>query len=53
MHRVPQIARVNWGGLPPHLEHRRSKAVREMIRDVDRRRDEYAQIKEIRNGAKE
>ncbi len=43
MHRVPQMVRVNWGGLPPHLEHTRNRAVQEVLdpNAIAQRRDEY------------
>jgi len=49
MHRVPQLVRVNWGGLPPHLEHLRGKGVREMLdrNKIAERRDDYEKNLEI------
>lgn len=45
MHRIPQAFAVNWGGLPPHLEHLRSPVVQNMIDTADPRRDKYLQTK--------
>lgn len=46
MHRKPQRVYVNWGGLPPHLETMRGPAVRSIIDDADRRRDQYESTKD-------
>lgn len=49
MHRVPQLVGVNWGGLPPHLEHTRGAGIRRMIdaEDVAARRDAYEENLQI------
>lgn len=52
MHRSPQLPRVNWNGLPPHLEHTRPKAVQDFIDSAPRRRDEYHRLKEEYNAQK-
>ena len=43
MWRKPQSFRVNWNGLPPHLEHGRSAINREFIdpNKIAERRDDY------------
>lgn len=46
MHRVPQSVRVNWNGLPPHLEGTRSQAVQSFLDNSDARRDNYLANKE-------
>ena len=46
MWRVPQVAAVNWNGLPPHLESARSPAIQDMIDGADRRREEYLATKD-------
>lgn len=46
MCRKPQRVAVNWGGLPPHLESARGPAIRSMIDNADRRRDEYESTKD-------
>lgn len=45
MHRIPQAFSVNWGGLPPHLEHTRPPAVQSMIDNADASRDKYLEKK--------
>ena len=45
MHRIPQVTAVNWGGLPPHLEHLRSNAVQNMITNADENRAKYLETK--------
>ena len=49
MHRKPQAIMVNWGGLPPHLEHVRGAGAREFINPnaIAKRRDEYNKNLEI------
>ena len=53
MYRVPQLFSVNWGGLPPHLEGTRSAAVKDLINNADRNRDEYLAKKESRHEPQE
>lgn len=52
MHRVPQAPLVNWGGLPPHLEHTRGKGARELINGRAGRMDEYNKNLEIMRNKK-
>ena len=52
MHKVPQAFRVNWNGLPPHLESARPKFMNELIGGADRRRAAYLENKELQNGKK-
>jgi hypothetical protein len=52
MWRVPQVAAVHWaGGLPPHLESARPKAIQDHIDNAPRAREEYIQMKESRQNA--
>jgi len=46
MHRVPQAVMVNWGGLPPHLEHLHHPEVKAMIENEQQNRYEYIAHKE-------
>lgn len=41
MHRVPQVPRVNWNGLPPHEADRRPKHMQRFIDDAPNRRARY------------
>ena len=41
MHKVPQAANVIWGGLPPHLEHLRSRGAQQILDNVDANRESY------------
>lgn len=45
MHRIPQTFGVNWGGLPPHLEHLRHPNIQNFVDTADARRDKYLQEK--------
>lgn len=47
MYRVPQLFSVNWGGLPPHLEHLRSPVAQKMIDNEQVNRENYLARKEI------
>lgn len=48
MHRRPMAFSVNWGGLPPHLEHTRAPVIKNMLDNAPKRREEYQKIKESR-----
>lgn len=50
MHRIPQAFSVNWGGLPPHLEHKRPPVVRNMLAHAQARREKYLETKGTKNG---
>ena len=41
MWRKPQAVRVNWKGLPPHMEGTRPPDVQDMISNQDRNRETY------------
>jgi hypothetical protein len=41
MQRIPQMPRVNWNGLPPHLEGNRSPAVQNWISNANESRAKY------------
>lgn len=41
MHRKPQVANVNWNGLPPHLADSRPPVVQKFIDTAPERRAKY------------
>jgi predicted nucleic acid-binding Zn ribbon protein len=45
MHRIPQVVAVNWGGLPPHLEHSRPPVLQNMVDTAQSRREKYLETK--------
>ena len=51
MRRVIQLVRVNWDGLPPHMEHEIGPAAHDLINNADRNRDLYQAKKELRNAS--
>lgn len=46
---IVTMPRVNWNGLPPHLDRGHGPAAQDLLSNVDRNRDEYLQKKEARN----
>jgi len=46
MHRIPQEIRVNWNGLPPHMEGTRPPVIQDFIDSAPERRARYLDNKE-------
>jgi predicted nucleic acid-binding Zn ribbon protein len=41
MHRIPQAAMVNWGGLPPHQTDKRPPQIQKWLKNADESRAKF------------
>jgi cbb3-type cytochrome c oxidase subunit III len=53
MHKVPQATNIVWGGLPPHLEHKRPRGAQLILENQDANRESYEKNLEIVRSKKE